>query len=405
MYNSFIPDSSEPIYYTQNPDAGAVLQRKIYGTRPSKKVVELFSFSTLSGALQLSNLKLLGGLYLGWGIGANDSANIFGTAVATNSVKYKTAIWLIAFFVILGSSLQGWKLYNNYNFVRPDEDKAVLSEADGGSDATSQAYTDAFISTLAAAVAVTIVTVLSIPASTSQAAIGAYMGILIASTGSFSSIDWSTFFRMFVCWVATPIGSAVLTIIMYKSVSPILNWLFSNDLGRLNQVYTFLLIIAGCYGAYELGANNVVVTTGPYYMAGVFGVPLTGDAFYSTPLFENPAFWASTLGGLSIALGALTYSKRVMYTVGSKITALDPYSAMITVFAHSLTLMLFTRLRVPVSSSQAIVGAVVGVGLLSGSRTISFKALGFIFLGWLLTPLSGALMAVILRHALTFFSG
>lgn len=90
-----------------------------------------------------------------------------------------------------------------------------------------------------------------------------------------------------------------------------------------------------------------------------------------------------------------------MYTVGKKITALDPYSAMITVFAHSLTLMVFTHLKVPVSSSQAIVGAVVGVGMLSGSRTISYKALVYIFVGWLLTPLSGAVMAFIIKMILT----
>ncbi|MCK5685057.1 anion permease, partial [bacterium] len=350
-----------------------------------------------------SNLKIFGGLYLGWGIGANDSANIFGTAVATNSVKYRTAIILIAIFVILGSATKGWQLYKHYDFSKKSSKSGTVKTDANKDEAAVKAenYTNALLSTLAAAIAVTIVTVLSIPASTSQAAVGAYMGIIIATSGGLSGINWSQFLKMFICWIATPIGSAIITIFLYKTVSKVLNFMFGNNLGKLNRIYSFLLIIAGCYGAFELGANNVVVTTGPYYVAGVFGTPLHGEFFDKASFWNNPAFWAALLGGIAIAIGALTYSKNVMYTVGKKITALDPYSAMITVFSHSIALMIFTQLRVPVSSSQAIVGAVIGIGMLSGSNTISYKTLGFIFLGWLLTPLAGAGIAYFLRLLLT----
>ncbi|HPP88359.1 MAG TPA: inorganic phosphate transporter, partial [bacterium] len=74
----------------------------------------------------------------------------------------------------------------------------------------------------------------------------------------------------------------------------------------------------------------------------------------------------------------------------------DPFSAMITVFSHSLSLMVFTRLKVPVSSSQAIVGAVLGIGLLRGSGAVSFRTLGKIFVGWILTPVIGGTIAFIL---------
>lgn len=362
----------------------------------------MFNLFSLINFLKLSNLKILGGLYLGWGIGANDSANIFGTAVATNSVKYKTAIILIAIFVILGSAIEGWHLYKDYDFSKKSSKAGNVSQTKKHTDAEkSKKYTDALISTFAAALAVTIVTILSIPASTSQAAVGAYMGIIIAVNGGFSGINWAQFLKMFICWVATPIGSAIVTIILYKIVAKFLNLLFGNDLGKLNNIYSYLLIIAGCYGAYELGANNVVVTTGPYYQAGVFGNPVAPEIFYKVHFWNNPAFWAAFIGGIAIAIGALTYSKNVMYTVGKKITALDPYSAMITVFSHSIALMIFTQLKVPVSSSQAIVGAVIGIGLLSGSRTISYRTLVFIFLGWILTPIAGALIAYLIRIGLT----
>ena len=107
--------------------------------------------------------KILGGLYLGWGIGANDSANIFGTAVATNTIRYRTAIILIAIFVIVGSVLEGPKLFDYVRF------------------AENTSLNQAAAATLAAAVAVTVITYLSIPTSTSQAAIGALMGIGIAA--------------------------------------------------------------------------------------------------------------------------------------------------------------------------------------------------------------------------------
>ena len=157
-------------------------------------------------------------------------------------------------------------------------------------------------------------------------------------------------------------------------------------------MYRILLLIAGSYGAYELGANNVVITTAPFYNSGMFGDPSVAHSVF----WKNPAFIAALVGSLSIATGALTYSKKVMYTVGSSITALDPFSAMITVFSHSVCLMIFTMLKVPVSSSQAVVGAVMGIGLLRGANTVSFKTLRFIFIGWMMTPVMGALTAYIL---------
>ena len=189
---------------------------------------------------------------------------------------------------------------------------------------------------------------------------------------------------MFVCWVANPIGSAISTVILYKVVAAIIRVFAGKDLTKLNRIYRWLLLIAGSYGAYELGANNVVVTTAPYFNAGMFGDPHAPVVNW----YSDPAFIAALIGGLSIAFGAITYSKKVMMTVGSSITALDPYAAMITVFAHSLSL------KVPVSSSQAIVGSVLGIGLLQGGRAISYKTLGFIFIGWMLTPIIGAVLAI-----------
>jgi PiT family inorganic phosphate transporter len=91
----------------------------------------------------------------------------------------------------------------------------------------------------------------------------------------------------------------------------------------------------------------------------------------------------------------------VMTTIGKKITSLDPFSALIVVFSHSLILHFFTQFNIPVSSSQAVVGAVIGAGLFYGAKTINTKTLLKIFLGWITTPLIAAMLAyaMIMAHS------
>ena len=92
-------------------------------------------------------------------------------------------------------------------------------------------------------------------------------------------------------------------------------------------------------------------------------------------------------------MGALTYSRKVMMTVGQGITMLDPFSALVAVLAHSIAMHVFTEFHVPVSSSQAIVGAVAGIGF---SKGMNSKTLLTIFSAWLLTPFISAALAVAL---------
>ena len=329
--------------------------------------------------------KIFGGLFLGWGIGANDSANIFGTAVATNSIRFRTAVILIAVFVVVGSFLEGPNLFEEMSFSSPSPEAGEEVADDGHGD------TLALFGTLAAALTVTFITYLSIPTSTSQAAVGAFMGIAIAAAGV-GAVAWGRFSKMLICWVVNPIVSMVLCIFLLKALGWVFFSLIRSGLLR-DRVIKAGLIVFGCYGAYALGANNVVVTTAPYYHAGMFGAP-----------GPEAARWAALIGGVSIALGALTYSKRVMETIGKKITPLSPFSALIVVLTHSLALHLFTQFKVPVSSSQAVVGAVIGVGIYHGARTVNGRTLTRIFLGWLITPVVAALLAFAAAWALKHLS-
>ncbi|MCP4712227.1 MAG: inorganic phosphate transporter, partial [Planctomycetes bacterium] len=96
---------------------------------------------------------------------------------------------------------------------------------------------------------------------------------------------------------------------------------------------------------------------------------------------------------VAIALGVITYSKRIMLAVGSGIMPLDAFSALVAVSAMSITVHVFAMVGVPVSTSQAIVGAIIGIGLMRGGRSIHFKVLRNIGLGWLMTPVVALVLA------------
>jgi PiT family inorganic phosphate transporter len=104
-------------------------------------------------------------------------------------------------------------------------------------------------------------------------------------------------------------------------------------------------------------------------------------------------FEAALIGSLSIASGVLTYSRKVMETIGKKIVELDGFSAFIAEFSAAVTVHIFTQVGVPVSTSQAIVGGVTGVGIMKGVKTVKKRTLVEIAVGWLSTPLSSGIIS------------
>jgi PiT family inorganic phosphate transporter len=302
--------------------------------------------------------KLLSGVFLGWSLGTNDSASVFGTGVSTGIVQYRTAVLLTAFFVMLGALLEGPKCMGTFS-----ELSRLLS-------------IEAFFCTLAAAIIMTIMTYLAIPASASQAIIGAVIGAGIIS----GSADFTKLFKIVSCWVVAPIGALFIAYVLHRFLSYLLAKTVTS-LTRRNFLYYIGIMLTGSYGAYSLGANNVANVTGVYVSSGMLNAEI-----------------AALIGGLSIASGVMTSSKKVMMTVGKGIVPLDPFSALVAVLAEAVTLHVFTQLGVPVSFSQAIVGAVVGVGLVGDVQTVSGKMLIKISLGWVLTPaLAGVLTFVSVR--------
>ena len=305
------------------------------------------------------------GFYLGWGLGSNDAANVFGPQVNSEVIRYRTATILTAVFVIIGALFEGRKCFETVGGI------------------TNLVIWTAVVSALAAALTVNLMSYLKIPVSTSQAVIGAIIGIALLNH---TAIDNTLLKKVFICWILTPLGAVVIAYLLYRFLAFIWQRRVKNLL-VFNRIVGISSIIIGCYAAYALGANNVANTTGTF--VGL------------VPGFSP--FMATLLGGGSIALGALTYSRNVMYTVGKKITPLDPFSALIVVLAQAVTLHIYAQLHVPVSSSQAVVGAVVGVGLVKGMRMVNKKTLSNIFIGWFATLAGSAAVAYSLGWVVKLF--
>ena len=297
---------------------------------------------------------LLGGIFLGWSLGANDAANVFGTAVTSRMVSFFTAAILCSGFVVLGSVLEG-----------------QAGMATIGALAQQNLYS-ATVTSVGAAVSITMMTLMRIPSSTSQAVVGSIIGVGLISGADLQLLG---LIKVAICWVGTPIGALLIAWLLYRSLGYLFNSL-SPNIYTHDELMRAGLVLSGAYGAYALGANNVANVTGVYVGAGLL-----------------TTFWGMLVGGLSIAVGVITYSKPVMATVGKAIVRLDAFSALVVVLSEAIVVHVYAWVGVPVSTSQAVVGAVIGVGLIKQASAVKGSTIYRIVMGWMITPLIAGLVA------------
>lgn len=304
---------------------------------------------------------LLPSLFLGWSLGANDAANVFGPFVGSGLTPYRRATIVASVFVVLGAVMGGARGLQNI-----------------GSLSTSDLVASS-ISVLCGALTVTIMTKFGIPVSTSQAVVGGIVGANLSTMG-IQGLDLPTLVKIFIVWFLTPTGALVLSLVFYPAFSYIFRKIPSVQMqDRVIKVFAWVF---GAYGAFSLGANNVANVT------GVFVEKLL--------TVEQAAF----LGGISIAFGILTYSKNVMMTVGKKLIELDHFTSLVAVLSQAVTVWFFSLVGIPVSSSQAIVGAVLGAGYARGMRLGNKKVLIRILSGWFLTPTISGIFSFFLSEFL-----
>jgi PiT family inorganic phosphate transporter len=313
---------------------------------------------------------LLGaGAYVGWNIGANDTANCVGTTVGCGLISFRNAVIVVSIFAILGAVLQG---------------EHVMKTIGKGIVKTDLNYLAVCVALICSGFFVTLATFFRIPTSTSQAIVGGVVGIGLAVG---AEIDFSKFIVIAESWVICPVLVMALAFGLMYLLMKILQRFRTKSL-LFQQAFGWLAIFSACYVAYSMGANNAGNAVGPIANLDIL-----------------PPKLLLLIGGISIAVGAATYGKKVADTVGKGITPLDIPGAFVAQVSSAFGMHLFSILGIPVSTSSAIVGAVVGVGLVRGLKAISKRTILTILIGWVLTPALAAGTSFLLYKMIAFFVG
>lgn len=318
---------------------------------------------------------LISGLFIAWSMGANDTGNIFGAAVSTRMIRFKRAALLAAIFYSLGAVLEG------------SGPSATLGRL-GSVDALGGAFTVA----LAAAGAILVIVRLGIPVSISQTIVGAIIGWNFFS-GRLTDFSW--LLTIASSWVtAFAVAAGVAALLFYL----IRGWINRSKRHLLEQdmLIRYALIGFGALGAYFLGANTIANAVGVF-------VPVTPfrDLQIGSFITLSGVTQLYVIGTLAVVLGIYTYSHKVMGTVGKDIFQLSPATALVAVLTETIVLFMFSSRAlyglllklglptiplVPISSTQVMVGAVIGIGLAKGGKNIRYNVLGRVSLAWVAAP-------------------
>ncbi|HON18200.1 MAG TPA: inorganic phosphate transporter [Salinivirgaceae bacterium] len=330
---------------------------------------------------------LSGGLFLGWSLGANDTSNIFGTAVGSRMIKFKTAAIIAAIFVVVGSVVQG---------ISGAETLNKLSSV--------TTLSGAFMVSLCSALIVYWMTKRALPVSTSQAIVGAIIGW---SFYAGINPNYSTMIEIALTWISSPILGMIISAMLYLIIREIVNR-SKIHVVMLNLITRYGLIVIGAFGAYSLGANNIA------NVIGVF-IPSAPDLSFNLGFIKiSTTDTLLFLGGLSISVGIISYGEHVMNKIGKEIMFLTPEIAFIVVLSQSLVLFIFSSKelslllsyvgisipQVPISSTHAVIGSILGIGLIKKGREVNFRVVKQIVLGWIFTPI----VAAIITYIMLFFA-
>ncbi len=324
---------------------------------------------------------LIAGLYVGWNIGANDAANAVGVPVGGRVISFRRAVTLMILFVLLGAVLEGWKVMETVGsgiVVGPTGNP--LTEVPGL----------AIVGLFSAGIWVTVATTFELPVSTSQGIVGSVIGAGLLLTflnlpaAPSATLRLGVLGEIGLAWVLTPVVAAAFAYVIYHAFGPLLRRI--GGVGKLNRTLSFLIVVTAAFAAYSLGANTVGNATALIYT-------VAGGS-------KGGIIWTQELiglfGGVALAAGVLTYSRKVMRTVGSGITRLDAMTAFAAQFGAALTVWISVQFGIPVSTSQAIVGGVAGAGLVKGTAAVSRGKLGEIATAWVLTPTVSAALTIAL---------
>jgi PiT family inorganic phosphate transporter len=393
------------------------------------------------------------GFYMAWNIGANDVANSMASAVGAKAITIRQAIFIAGILNIIGAVFIG-------SHVTQTIRKGIVS-TDILAD-PHLALIGALSALLAAALWVSFATWKSLPVSTTHSIVGAMIGFGIMA-GGFSVINWGKLGAVVLSWVISPVFAMVIGFFMFKTIvkfilskdkpfsqalklAPyfisialfvvILSFLFKTPLGKSlaigtplallvalalaialgfvavkilrkfikrtnlsgeEEVFRKIQIGTSCYVALAQGANDVANAIGP--LAVIYFLVKTGSVGAKVPV---PVFLLF-FGGVGIACGIGMAGHRVMDTIGKKITTLTNTRGFSVDFAAATTVMVASKMGLPVSTTHAAVGGVMGVGLARGIDAVNFRIIFKIILYWVLTVPAAAITSMVIFKILQLF--
>ncbi len=346
-------------------------------------------------------LLILAGVFMGWSLGTNDAANAFGTAVATGVIKYRTAVIIISIFVVIGAFLSGSGNLTSVselaisNEVMASEGTIKKAIEAGTTDSLAlKSAIKAAIVFICAGITVFIMSYLKFPVSANQSITGAIIGWGLFHANyrdpEILAVNLPQLGKFASTWLLNPLGAAIISFILISLANKFLIPKLS-ALSHYDAIVKIGYLVAGGFASYSIGMNRSANVTALYYDSINDGI--------QTNLLTDARLTA-TIGGIAIAIGVLTYSKKVMMTVGTSIAPLTQIEGFLVIIAMALTIVLMgNTMGIPVSTSQAVVGAVVGAGITKGVKNVNFGVFKNIAIAWVSSPLVAGVMTYLIALA------
>ena len=393
------------------------------------------------------------GLFMAWGIGANDVANAISTSVGSRALTIGQAILIAAVFEFAGAYLAGGEVTDT---IRKGMINTDLLEGRGDMLANGM-----LAALLAAGTWLLVASWFGWPVSTTHSIVGAIVGFAVYALGM-EAVYWPKVGSIAASWVVSPMLAGTVSLALFFSVQKLvldtadpfraaIRWVpvyialtgfiialvtllkglkhvglelsavesygvagaFGALLGigggvavrrirfdpgldkdfhyaNVERVFGVLMIITACAMAFAHGSNDVANAVGP--VAAVVSVIQSGGGIDETALV--PA-WVLLLGAVGIVIGLLTMGRRVIATVGSRITDLTPSRGFAATLAAAAVVVVASGTGLPISTTHTLVGAVLGVGLARGIAALNLSVVRTIFLSWIVTLPAGALLTVV----------
>jgi len=398
-------------------------------------------------------LAIIFGLYMTWGIGANDLANAMGTSVGAGAVTIKQAICIAIIFEFAGAVLAGGHVTSTIR-------KGIIDPSAIVNSPEILVY-GMLASLLAAAFWLMIASWKGWPVSTTHSIVGALIGFAIVGIGP-DAVKWGKVGSVVASWLISPVvggtisfllvistrklifdtsnplknakryapayvflvGFIISLVTMFKGLKHLkidlsvgqsfgvaicfglltagIGWYFISKIeedreadrdfhfASVEKVFAPMMLFTACAMAFAHGSNDVANGIGP--LAAVVSIVSSGGEVMQKSALP---LWVLLLGGGGIVLGLITLGYRVMLTVGRKITELTPSRGFCAELAAATTVVLASRTGLPVSTTHILVGAVLGVGLARGIGALDLRVVFNIIVSWVVTLPAGAIMAML----------